>query len=116
MAGEKVDYVLQLLRRVVLWISAPSSHLRSSAASWASVTAREDTYQHCKIFDDVVNLITNSYVEKVDVDKVMRGAMHGLADSLDPDSAYLTADQVKQVESQAPLPAGDVGIDLTRQY
>src|SRR5947209_10234693 len=46
----------------------------------------------------------------------MLGAMHGLADSLDPDSAYLSADEVKQVESRAALPAGDVGIDLTRQY
>jgi carboxyl-terminal processing protease len=46
----------------------------------------------------------------------MAGAMKGLADSLDPDSAYLTSDQVKQVESGAALPSGDVGIDLTRQY
>jgi len=52
----------------------------------------------------------------VDVTKVMNGAMNGLADSLDPDSAYLTPDQVKQVESGAALPAGDVGIDVTRQY
>ena len=41
--------------------------------------------------------------------------MHGLADSLDPDSAYLPPDQVKQIEANAALPAGDVGIDLTRQ-
>ena len=61
-------------------------------------------------------LITGDYVEKVNVDKVMNGAMHGLADSLDPDSAYLSADQVKQIESNTPLPAGDVGFDLTRQY
>ena len=54
------------------------------------------------IFDDVVNLITSNYVEKVNIDKVMSGAMHGLADSLDPDSAYLTADQVKQIESERP--------------
>jgi carboxyl-terminal processing protease len=46
----------------------------------------------------------------------MRGAMHGLADGLDPDSAYLTAEEVKQVENNTPLAAGDVGIDLTRQY
>ena len=61
--------------------------------------AREDTYQHLKIFDDVVSLISSNYVEEVNVDKVMHGAMHGLADGLDPDSAYLTADEVKQVES-----------------
>jgi carboxyl-terminal processing protease len=46
----------------------------------------------------------------------MHGAMHGLADGLDPDSAYLTADEVKQVEAGTPLPAGDVGLELTRQY
>ena len=42
--------------------------------------------------------------------------MHGLADCLDPDSAYLTPAQVKQVESGAPLPPADVGLELTRQY
>ena len=53
--------------------------------------AREDTYQHLKIFDDVVSLISSNYVEPVNIDKVMRGAMNGLVDSLDPDSAYLSA-------------------------
>ena len=47
----------------------------------------------------------------------MRGAMQGLADGLDPDSAYLTPDQVKQVEEAARRsPPGDVGLELTRQY
>jgi len=32
------------------------------------VMAREDTYQHLKIFDDVVSLISSSYVETADID------------------------------------------------
>ena len=44
---------------------------------------RAYTYQHLKIFDDVVSLISNNYVEAVDVTSAA-GAMHGLADSLDP--------------------------------
>jgi carboxyl-terminal processing protease len=52
----------------------------------------------------------------VKVDHVMEGAMRGLADGLDPDSAYLTPAEVKGVESKASLPPGDVGIELTRQY
>ena len=103
-------------RRVVIWISAPIVTFAILGGLLSSVTAREGTYQYLKIFDDVVDLITNNYVEPVDVAKVMNGAMNGLADSLDPDSAYLSPAQVKQVESGAPLPAGDVGIDLTRQY
>ena len=46
----------------------------------------------------------------------MQGAMRGLADGLDPDSAYLSPDQVKEVEAGKALPAGDVGVELTRQY
>src|SRR3954469_20689792 len=103
-------------RRVVLWISAPVIAFAIVGGFLGKVTAREETYPHLRVFYDVVNLITDRYVEKVDMDKVLNGAMHGLADSLDPDSAYLTSDLVKQIEANAPQPAGDLGIDLTRQY
>ena len=103
-------------RRIVLWISTPVVAFAIIGGVLSKATAREDTYPQLRIFADVVDKITGDYVDKVNVDKVMTGAMHGLADSLDPDSAYLNADQVKQIESNAPLPAGDVGLDLTRQY
>ena len=103
-------------RIIVMSITAPVVAFAIIGGLLGKVLAREDTYQHLKIFDDVVSLITSNYVEEVNVDKVMRGAMHGLADGLDPDSAYLTPDEVKQVEAGVPLAAGDVGIDLTRQY
>src|SRR5262249_46534698 len=99
-------------RVIVLSISAPVIAFAIVGGLLGKVMAREDTFQHLKVFDDVVGLITNNYVEKVDFNKVMAGAMHGLADGLDPDSAYLTADEVKLVESNAALPAGDVGLEL----
>jgi carboxyl-terminal processing protease len=72
--------------------------------------------QSLRVFEDVVTLIMNNYVEPVDVDKVMEGAMRGLADGLDAESAYLKPDAVRAVEAGERLPAGDVGVDLTRQY
>ncbi len=103
-------------RRIVLWISTPVVAFAIVGGVLSKATAREDTYPQLRIFADVVDKITGDYVDKVNVEKVMTGAMHGLADSLDPDSAYLTSDQVRQIEANAPLPAGDVGLDLTRQY
>ena len=103
-------------RLIVLSISAPVVAFAIVGGFLGKVTAREETYQHLKIFDDVVSLIMSNYVEPVNVDKVMHGAMHGLADGLDPDSAYLSAQEVKQMESGVALPAGDIGLDLTRQY
>ncbi|MEQ1727942.1 MAG: S41 family peptidase [Vicinamibacterales bacterium] len=104
------------IRRVVLWISAPVIAFAIVGGFLGKVAARQDTYPHLRVFYDVVNLITDRYVEKTDIDKVMTGAMQGLADSLDPDSTFLSADLVKQIDANAPRPAGDLGIDLTRQY
>ncbi|MCX6538545.1 MAG: S41 family peptidase [Acidobacteria bacterium] len=103
-------------RIAVVLISAPVLAFAVVGSLLGRTSARQETYPHLRVFDDVFSLTTGNYVEPVDVDKLMHGAMHGLADSLDADSAFLTADEVKAVESGAPLPAGDVGVDLTRQY
>ena len=103
-------------RLVVMSISVPVIAFAIVGGFLGRVVAQKETYQHLKIFDDVVGLISSSYVEEANLDKVMRGAMRGLADGLDPDSAYLTQEEVKQVESGAALPPAGVGLELTRQY
>ena len=85
-------------------------------AANSAQSSGQQTYQHLRMFDDVVDLVINNYVGDVPVDKVMDGAMRGLADGLDPDSAFLNAGQVKAVESGEAAPDGDVGIELTRRY
>jgi carboxyl-terminal processing protease len=76
----------------------------------------DQEFQHLRTFHEVLNLVTNNYVEDVKVDRVMEGAMRGLADGLDPDSAYLTPRQVRALETGETPPDGDVGLELTRQY
>lgn len=76
----------------------------------------DQSLKQLRVFDDVVSLVLNNYVEEVKVSKVMEGAMRGLADGLDPDSAYLTAKQMSEMKSGAALPDGDVGVELTRQF
>ena len=54
-------------------LSAPVIAFAIVGGFLGRVMAREDTYQHLKIFDDVVSLISSNYVEDADIDKVMRG-------------------------------------------
>jgi carboxyl-terminal processing protease len=82
----------------------------------SNASARQDSYQFLRTFEDVVSLILNNYVEEVNIDKVMHGAMHGLADGLDPDSAYLDPGQVKVFEKGDLGGPGQTGLELTRQY
>jgi carboxyl-terminal processing protease len=76
----------------------------------------EQAFTHLRVFEDVVSLIMSSYVEVADPDKVMDGAMRGLVDSLDPMSAYLSSTEVTQARANTPLPAGDVGLVVSRQF
>ena len=103
-------------RVLVLAVSLPVIAFAVVGGFMSKAMAREDSYQYLRIFEDVVSLILNNYVEEVNVDKVMHGAMHGLADGLDPDSAYLDVNQVKVIDKGDVGGTAQTGIELTRQY
>ena len=69
------------------------------------------------MFEDVVSLVLNNYVEEVDVSEAMKGAMKGLADGLDPESAFLTPDLVEDRRVGRLAPARPTSAStVTRQY
>jgi carboxyl-terminal processing protease len=104
-------------RLVVLGISLPVIAFAVIGGFMGkAMAARQDSYQYLRIFEDVVTLILNNYVEEPKIDEVMQGALHGLADGLDPDSAYLSVPQTRALEQKEPLAEGDTGLELTRQY
>src|SRR5215204_3531142 len=103
-------------RVLVLAVSMPIIAFAVIGGFMSKAIAREDSYQYLRIFEDVVSLIMNNYAEAVDVDKVMHGAMHGLADGLDPDSAYLDVNQVKVLDKGDLGGSAQTGLEVTRQY
>jgi carboxyl-terminal processing protease len=104
-------------RIIAILVSAPVIAFTVIGGLLGHAMARaDDTYANLRVFQDVISLIMSNYVEQPNMDSVMRGAMRGLAEGLDSDSAYLTQSQVRQVESgDQPGPA-DIGITLTHQY
>ena len=103
-------------RLLALSLSAPILAFVVLGGYLGRTSAQEDSYRPLRIFEDVVSLILNSYVEEVDIDRVMTGAMRGLAEGLDAENIYLTQDDVAALENAAPPPDGQAGITLTRQY
>ena len=103
-------------RLAILCITAPVLAFAVVGGLVGKALPPQETYPHLRVFDDVFNLTTGNYVENVDVDRLMHGAMHGLAESLDADSAYLTPEQAKLAQAGTLPGPADVGLDLTRQY
>jgi len=105
-------------RLSVLFISTPvlAFVLVGGLLGNSSAATNDESYQHLRVFSEVVDLVMNNYVTEVKADRAMEGAMRGLADGLDPDSAYLTPQMVKALDAGEAQGDGDVGIELTRQY
>jgi carboxyl-terminal processing protease len=103
-------------RLIVLFVTAPVIAFALVGGVLGKAVTRDETYRHLRVFEDVVSLISSNYVEDADMTRVMRGAMRGLAEGLDPDSAYLSADEVKLAESDDQGLAGETGLELTRNY
>jgi carboxyl-terminal processing protease len=103
-------------RWIVLLVSTPLVAFVVIGSLLGKTLASQGAYEHLRVFEEVVSLVTQNYVEPVNVDKVMTGAMKGLADGLDADSAYLTPDQVKTFDAERSPSAGTTGIELTRGY
>lgn len=104
------------VRLLILAVSTPVIAFAVIGGFLGEALGRDDAYRHLRVFHDVVRLVVDNYVEEVDVRSAMGGAMRGLADGLDPDSAYLTPDLVKAMESGAGAGAGELGLDIRRQY
>ena len=60
----------------------------------------DGAYRQIQVYSEVLSRVRSEYVEEPNTTAVTDGALHGLLDSLDSDSSYLTPDQYKEYKSQ----------------
>lgn len=76
----------------------------------------DTSYGQLSVFNEVVRLVIDAYVDPVNIDRVMGGARAGLTDALDAESAYLDAEELKAYQQPARDADADLGLVLTRRY
>ncbi|MEZ5318211.1 MAG: S41 family peptidase [Vicinamibacterales bacterium] len=103
-------------RWLVFLVSTPLVALIAVGGILGASPAAQQAFPHLRIFHEVESLVYGAYVEEVDPDRVMDGAMRGLADSLDSASAYLTPAEVSAIDAGTKTPPAQVGLVVTRQY
>ncbi len=75
----------------------------------------QTTYKNLKIFTEALEIVERNYVEKVDPETLIQGAINGMIKSLDPHSSYLTPDMYKELQSDTKGYFGGIGIEITMQ-
>ncbi len=73
----------------------------------------QNTYKSLKTFSEVLDMVEKNYVEPVDGDKLMQGAINGMIKSLDPHSVFMTAEMYKELEVETRGGFGGLGIEIT---
>lgn len=74
------------------------------------VGAAENSYNEVVTFSEVLSLVLDNYVDPVDADRLLQGAYEGMLGGLDPNGAYLTAEEVADWKSGR---SGDAGPGLS---
>ena len=72
-----------------------------------------NTYEKLKIFAEVTSLVESSYVEEVQSNKLIEGAIQGMLKNLDPHSSYLPLDSYKEMKVETEGEFGGLGIEIT---
>ena len=74
---------------------------------------KPDTYNKLKIFSEVLSLIESNYVESVESDTIINGAIRGMVKALDPHTSYLPPASYKEMQVETTGKFGGLGIEIS---
>lgn len=105
----------RLIKQIVLALSILV--MAYVAAGYVLQHSSDDkTYRSLTVYSEVLDHVERDYVEDPDMRQVTTGALHGLLDSLDPDSSYLSpleyTDYKQRIQSK---PEGTSGVALSKR-
>ncbi len=73
---------------------------------------KHSPYHKLNVFSRVLTYVENSYVDSVDHDQLVYGAIKGMLETLDPHTSYLTADQYREMKIDTQGEFGGIGIEV----
>jgi carboxyl-terminal processing protease len=106
-----------LVKKVIVGISVLVVAYAAAGRMLMGHNAEDKAYRALTVYTEVLEHIQNYYVDEPNIPAVTNGALHGLLDSLDPQSAYLSPLEYKDYKQKKASPAtGESGMALTRRF
>jgi carboxyl-terminal processing protease len=72
-------------------------------------------YENLEIFSNVLSIVQANYVEEIDTEEVIQGAIRGMLGTLDPHSSYLKAEDFRELQVETKGSFSGIGIEITQQ-
>jgi carboxyl-terminal processing protease len=78
-----------------------------------SATTPQKIYENLEVFANVLSIVQDSYVEEIDSEEVIQGAIKGMLNTLDPHSSYLKPEDFKELQVETKGSFSGIGIEIT---
>lgn len=79
-------------------------------------SSNDGSYRQLQVYSEVLSRVRSEYVEEPNIPKVTDGALHGLLESLDSNSSYMSADAYKQYKAHKSEAKGDIGAAFSKRF
>lgn len=73
----------------------------------------KNIYKGIRTFNEVFDMVQKNYVDDVESQTLIQGAINGMVKSLDPHSTFMTPELYKELEVETQGSFGGIGIEIT---
>lgn len=79
-------------------------------------SSTDGSYRQLQVYSEVLSRVRTEYVEEPNIPKVTDGALHGLLESLDSNSSYMSADAYKAYKNHKAEAKGGIGAVVSKRF
>jgi carboxyl-terminal processing protease len=79
-------------------------------------SSNDGAYRQLTVYSEVLSRVRSEYVEEPNIPVVTDGALHGLLESLDANSSYLSPPEYKEYKSHKTEAHGDIGATVSKRF
>jgi carboxyl-terminal processing protease len=79
-------------------------------------SSNDGSYRQLQVYSEVLSRVRSEYVEEPNIPKVTDGALHGLVESLDSNSSYMTAEAYAAYKSHKAEGKADIGVVISKRF
>jgi carboxyl-terminal processing protease len=79
-------------------------------------SSNDGSYRQLQVYSEVLSRVRSEYVEEPNIPKVTDGALHGLLESLDSNSSYMTADAYKTYKAHKSEGKAGIGATVSKRF
>jgi len=87
--------------------------LTSSHQALSSTDDLQETYKNLEVFANVLSIVQLNYVDNIDTQETIEGAIKGMLTSLDPHSSFLKASDFQELQEETKGSFSGIGIEIT---